>query len=256
MTITPFGLPNIINTCFLNACIQLIYSYDKLREEIVNSNSVYSKIFSDEDGFEKFPKQNCLRLISLYSKGNPSYSFGQYHDCNEFFTFFLDDIKTKDQVIEYDRSVCANESNNVTVYKCSENFLCVALLPTIHESVCDFMMERGDTHVFKNDFNKIGDCLIVSLKRFSVTFEDGIPTMNKDSREIEVNQEINMIENDLDVPMELVAFITHYGDYNSGHYSCHRKFNNVWYDVDDGEVREEDSPNFGMAYILLYKRMN
>lgn len=251
-----FGLPNIKNTCFLNAVVQLIYSYDNLREEIVKNNSVYSKLFSGETGFFKFPFSCCMQLIHIYRTLNTSYKIGQFFDCNEFLTHLIDDLKTSEQLITYDRSICANNSNKVSIVKCSENLLCLTLLSTIHESVCDFMMEKGETHVFKNDFTKLGNCVILSLKRFSTTFINGSCLTTKDSSKITINPEINMIENDTDIPMELVSFITHLGTYDYGHYICHRKIDNIWYLVNDDEIEQDDEPDFGGAYILLYKRIN
>ena len=247
-------LPNIGSTCFINVIVQLIYSTDDLKNQIINKNIEWMKIFEYGLIFETV--EYCRFLRFLFKNYNPEYTYNSHQDCEEFLTILLDKINIPNKLLKYVRTITPLNSNENTSITEESNVLSLSIcqskngVNTIYASLLNFMMEIGETHVLSVNFTEIGSELIISLKRFKF---DGTG-LSKDNSDVEIEDQLLIMENDQVISMKLIFVIVHLGDLNMGHYVCYRSIEDQWYFISDDFVEKCENPKFEQAYMLVYSK--
>lgn len=246
------GLPNLGNTCFASAALQGIMSNNALVSELIISDSKYSDIFLN---MNKNKTQSCASIILSYKALNSSYKIGNTEDASEFLEALLDDFKTEEQQIHIETNILYLDTNKTSKVKCYENILHLEITNSIMESTVNYLIEKTEDKIFRKEIIKMGNLMILSIKRFKYIIDNENIIHEKINSDIDVPDEINMRDKNCDIPMELTAFIVHYGDIIDGHYVCFRKYKDKWFVLDDEKILEITIPDKKKAYILFYQRV-
>lgn len=251
-----FGLPNIGNTCFANVAFQSILTCTSLRDEIILKNCFCSECFDPVSGFGVDSHNSCVQILVEYKDTiNRCYEVGRSHDCHEFLTMFFDKIETEKQKIEYKEVIKLEDGTVTSEYERFENIMSIQVMESIIDGIVDFMIEEADDHTINRTFLKVNDVFIVHLKRFQMSFENGVGTASKIETNVKVDEELTIKIKDAVTVFELKSVIVHLGQYGGGHYVCFQKIKGEWYLISDTEVFKcKDNPDFRQAYILFYQR--
>jgi ubiquitin C-terminal hydrolase len=97
------------------------------------------------------------------------------------------------------------------------------------------------------------EILMLSIKRFT-------DDMKKNNKTLEVPLELNISRYSLDksnCKYKLCSIGNHIGSFLGGHYYsyCLDNNTNIWYDIDDLDIKEIKDPNLGDGYIYFYQRI-
>jgi ubiquitin C-terminal hydrolase len=98
--------------------------------------------------------------------------------------------------------------------------------------------------------------LIVTLKRFTVTFDNNIYDLKKNYKEVRIPNEVYLEEFGISkrpCSYTLQSIACHIGSFHGGHYYAYCKHpDKKWYKVDDLNVQEVDHPDDRHAYLAFY----
>ena len=260
---TPKGLYNLGNTCYINSVLQNFIYSDTFKEKVQNTE--LRKIIESED-----------KIISIKSFNEyflSKYTFFErfiQHDAHEFLTCFIDLLSEDNKSFNEDFygktklsikcTMCNNSkevfedfsSINLTVNKSNLYELFESYLSKeIHDDPenlyfcdhcnCNCISEK------KIRLHILPKTLIIVFKRYSKNkkISDNID-FPKDSLKIRESSTSKIIE------YKLTGIVNHFGNLSDGHYNSFVNVNNKWYFMDDDLVIERDSINKSQSYILFY----
>ena len=276
------GLQQCGNSCFMNSVLQLLYSIDEFREEILNlsvnrnSNIIFciKNIFELLNETSTYVKQKELKvcyevLYKLIEKG----SLYKQQDAEELLSKILDkfdfrytypsitDIYSFEIVTE---SFCTLSKNKLNINNpVKYPYISLNLKgKTLQDLINNFMkpskLDNNEKLLRCNNDSYIREIinipennkyLIFHLKRY----KEGSDKFNKTS--ININSELNIIDN----KYILVGAVLKSGSEKSGHYVYATYYNGELYRVyDDSTIHTKYSImtlNHN-SYILLYRRAN
>ena len=268
------GLYNIGNTCYMNACLQILVHNTELCKliEKKSDSSKILKIFSNFiDNYHNLTVNNTINPIQIKklieTKNNDFRGFNQ-HDAGDFLMTLLDYIKDELKTLEFFEIKtkytykckivkCLNTSEKIetnpmlilpmqstdkTLDDCYRNYKIHEKLENDNMYFCEkcnikrIGSKRINIHTWPN-------YLFIWLKRF--------------------NNELNKLDNDISIPhvwrhnYNLTGFICHNGNsIKQGHYVAFYKINNTWKFFNDSsviDVSEKEIDKFlKLAYILYY----
>lgn len=268
------GLRNLHNTCYLNACLQLLthsgYFVYKILEKENKLNTVEKTIL--QLILEKWTSNNKTfnptKIQKSIAKRNSIFELGPQNDSSESMVFLLDLFENKVLLNTFENKfnsireckACNNTFERIETF----NILSLDMSPSFNESLdifqttenmdgkvnCDICKKKQDfTRTYKID--TLANNLIIHMKRF-------IPRNN---RYIKNNNPIN-IQNILNIngySYELRGIIAHSGRMEGGHYYfIGKNLINEWIMYDDLSCYKT---NIDMdlyeklGYIFLYEKI-
>lgn len=209
------GLPNVGNSCYMNAAIQQLYAIDSFREAILNAN-----VEAVNKTSEKSNKPYTHALKSIFS----AMASENKIDINQmrFLAKELEHSGGQQDSIEYIQHItenCARElkSNSLN-------------MPLLFEDLC---LENNTEAIFKNNCKNYGNNnnLIVFIPRIDENYK-----MNsKNFKSIDMPYEKDIDKQGL---FELSGVTVFVGSDNSGHYYTYQKKNdNSWVVLNDNKVK-------------------
>lgn len=247
-----FGLPSIGNTCFMNSSIQCFLSCTKIKNEL-ESHDKFGILFSS---IQNNRVSVCKHLILEYKKMNPDgYNIFQQHDCNEFIEFFLDslDIKSSKVNIIYE-NLSKNGKSGTPVESCN-NVISLGVSSSLVNSIVDFSISEGETHIHRCIFDTINDVVIFHVKRRSYDMVNGQMKFIKIEDDMTINEVLYMKDKNGKTTLKLRSAIIHFGNEQSGHYVSCVNNNDEWYLIDDMKISKVNSSILLKSYILFYERV-
>ena len=259
---TIFGIPNMSNTCFMAAVLQLVMSseglYSRLRDK-----SVY---FAN---FQKNRSHTMYYFIDLFKRypRSEGYVLGRQEDSSVFLAMLFKEFKKCFQKIVIDRVYLKNEIGSYS--QSSEDVIVIDVIgrkESLQVFLTDFYMNKDkelrpdeDDYTQQpvkvvgiNNYSKLPDELIIQFNRY---FQDehGDQVFKE---EYDISENIYMIENGRQVAYFLRSFVYHVGSLNGGHYTCYRKMNGQWYLCNDSSITlERRNIPIKKGFIFLYERI-
>mgnify|MGYP001317673557 CR=1 FL=1 len=272
------GLNNNGNTCYLNACLQLLshsgkltlnlYNYMKKKEKEKLTNIektllylIINKWFTNKIIY------NPLKIQKEIAKENDLFNplYCSQNDSSESMIYIIDLLNDK-----FSKIFRSNIKNHLECNKCKQirtseeifNIISVEVKHHINESIKSFLKkEKLEDKINcenckmktktnkKYEFNKLSDNLIIHLKRFKQINNRYI----KDRSKIICPDYITINKNNY----ELRGVIIHSGTIKGGHYYfIGKNLINIWYKYDDILVKKlynKDIINDG--YIYYYEKI-
>lgn len=247
---TPFGMPNIGNTCFSNAAIQAFISSSK--KEILTVNYEVDSIlgllknmiiYKDDNSKIDFIKKTALQLgcpigkqldslkffedfLKEIGKENPKL-LSSFHLKNQLSTWYCDTKKVEEDKSKFhlmDQSLQLQEQGDTVQEVLNNRLFKIDKSGLDCGSDCHKACERILSFAWPNN-------LIIANPR-----KPGIPFVA--SEELLINA--NSSHDGHNKKYELISLVIHRGTPSSGHYWALVKFGKNWFDCNDLTVSSID----------------
>ena len=271
------GLNNNGNTCYLNACLQLLSHSGKLTLKLYNYMKKNEKKLTNIEKtllyliinkwFTNKINYNPLIIQKEIAKENDLFNplYCNQNDSSESMIYIIDLLNNKFSNIFQSNIKMYLQCNNCKKIRMQEeifNILSVEVKHHMNDSLKNFLKKEKledkincencgkKTETFKKyEFNQLSDNLIIHFKRFKEINNRYI----KDRSKIICSDYITINKNNY----ELRGIIIHSGTIKGGHYYfIGKNLNNIWYKYDDILVKKLynlDIINNG--YIYYYEKI-
>ncbi len=245
------GLPNMGNTCFMNAALQSLLSCT----EFVNNSKLLQSFVTSYTNKQPTP----IIVRNLVMSKFPRFRNLYQHDAHEWLTALLESLGDESRLFlgSFEINVGFPSCEHTNTHTEDFNTISLPVLPRLEDAMTEFeniaeVMSTCDTCNTDEKVNAVKSMkiskhpkyLCVHLKRF----------MNNGCK----------IDDKVEVPIktenfELIAIINHIGNRNRGHYTA-CVLRDKWYlcnDVNVCEIEERHVIKSAQkAYILFYHRIN
>ena len=277
---SPRGLQNLGNTCYLNTVLQCLFHCHDLTEKISMLSlpsplsDEYQNLTLEGTSFLDGTAIRPTKFIQILAQICPKFGGYQQQDSHELLIFLLEKLESETKIIFdlFKGKLCSSIINEELSFesKTYEDFTCLSLeIPKDQTSIYDCLNSYTKTEILSgnNAFNHLGKLiqvekrltldklpnnLIIHLKRFEFT----------SSNRGKINTLVSFPIIDLDLSSynhgkyDLYAIANHSGGLSGGHYYayCLDSFENKWYTFNDSSVSSISSEDLvtSNAYLLFY----
>lgn len=261
-----FGLPNLGNTCFINASIQCLLTCTEMVNEIQKrdvSGDLNKRVLRVIFSMNGLPLQRhdiCSLLMHTYARDNTSYTMGESQDCSEYLTYFIDNLGTQSQKITIETEIY--DTVKLTTLKAvnTENILFLPIvnsngikLNNFNDCLSEYLCTSDGDNNINYRIKSTGKQIFIGLKRFIGILRNGQYFSHKLNNNVTMPHDIVIPVDGTDVEYRMIAMIVHFGQLNGGHYICFRKINNEWVFIDDENIGTCGDIRFDQGYIYVYE---
>ena len=283
------GLFNKGNTCYINSCLQCLSvmpefwscfsNLPRLSPFVSSFLRIMTMLTSSKASVD--PSQ-FLRFLEqvLRKSGKSDFNLFQQQDACEILSCILDELWGESPTATNLTKV--HLKNTITCNTCLENnihedpfsILQLPVADSVQQSVDMFLRSEDligtnsyfcnvcSSHqpaVLEHEFSRLGNFLIIQLKRFS-NFSGSV---TKDARKVWCTSDLNIpisVDNAITInkKFKLIGTVNHSGNLNSGHYTAHiaDRFSSLWLHCNDSAVVQcKKSLANNSCYVLFYKAL-
>ena len=255
------GFLNIGNTCYFNTTLQCLLHIPILTNYLIRhpyeGDCNFTKMYTDltlvywTKGEESV---NINALLELFQNEFPRFKSDEQHDVQEAILCIIDILERAIPIIKkwfYGKKV--QETIWPGGKSTNEEDFSVHLITSNGNDMEEMLKKSTDWDVLDNFEDTDGKVHNVATTRNLFSKLPQILMISFDKK-----SHIKIIENILMDKYEynLIASAVHVGLQNDGHYMSFVKRRNMWFCINDEMVREEELPDQGGFYFMVYNLKN
>ena len=263
------GIPNIGNTCYINAVLQAFKSINTFNTQLNKCTDV--KLTPLVNEYKKFISQNNYNPVNFLDLISSTFSKNTQHCAHDLINYVVDtfskDINiapiikqsfygqfkeaihctkcktTNTQYVDFtDVQFQIPEMKNPTLRDCFNSYCKTEIL---NDRICSVCKEATRTYK-KMGFHQHPNVAIYIFKRFDFV----------NNRKINIPVELFKTVNLDNKHMRLISTINHYGSYHGGHYTANVLHNDIWLNLNDNRMQVIDERivlNTSSVCIAIYE---
>ncbi len=270
----PVGLPNIGNSCWINASLQCIIHVPVLRErasqipELAEFIENYLHVQNTARTTTVTPCHSVNNFIvrQLQNRRRTEFSFTGQADATAIFEWLLH----QNPLFEFTQRRTLNgqmtETNTIAdLIRLELDPLLEATVPELFKDFLDHTIADDGSHL-QWRFNTAPETLAVLIGRYNFV----VDPMNRSIHRIHIRRPVDGVDTVLtllpgsvltleETRYECVAFIVHYGSFEGGHYIAYVKKEGNWWRCNDADVcmvsEQEANQKMKESYLFFSNRI-